>query len=911
MIRPFAHLFALLAFAALATARAQSAADPAPPPQKRSLAIEIDGGVGCGEYQGEVKPGLWYPVWIYLKANEAGATGMLTIAQDGNPLSVQIPFDVAKGSAKRFRSYYKPFDRDRNAPKLKVRVETEKLGRDEFVLPMRFANAPEDHHILVLCDDLGSFGFLTRRIAAADQTEIGLAERRPLYASPELLPDDPIALEPFDAIIISTDKLKRIRPEAWAAIEQWVWLGGRVLLSGGKHQPFLAGSPVDGAFGLKLAEPEPAELERALGRDDLTTQTGILAAWPANPPEYWSKVYAGSRVRPLIGERRVGEGRFIYASMALDEAVMAVINSRREGSDLWWSMLERRSGPPDLVSQASLASMNYAYELQSAFGVRLAPTSWVLAYLLSYIILAVPFNWWLCARLKRREMAWGVALLLALGFSLFGYRSGAMAQGRAAQTRQIAFVSHASGSPVARASTLASVFSPRRLSADLKSDGTVFPSSFGGEQYDHFGQRQPNLYDDSPSAVQFSRSTEMKGFFLHPMSARNLQTDFTLPSQGGVELVPSSSPGMVASIKNNTPWTFRNWALRDAYRVWNDQGRALKPGESIDLPAVAPSLPLSAGQDWAQSAGRLYSSILPRTGAEIAQTSQSYARVIRNSRLTRGFGPPNGGQSSAAPAFQQTRQADARFRGVAQAELSTMLASLKTAANASSLVYEETYAWDQVRDVLGGDPLFSDQWVIQPGEPVSGPAEFQQTRNGETNLAFKDWWLRVTPLVGFEPPRGGALEVSLKFTLVADTGAMFKMAKTLGRDYVPRGCPLKVLNVRKNAWEDRGVWMGETIRLSPPEDYLDPSNSSIALSLDLNKWSLRFRPAGETALDLADPARQPILASDLFGSTGDASKAESYNGYFLGQWKLYAIRLSGLAVKKIAPQSESAEGATP
>lgn len=848
-LRLCVEIILLSSFVAPSIARAQ-ASNPREP--RRKLALEFDAGLGFGRHQGEVKTDAWYPAWIVLKANETSARGTLTIFQEDNPLRVSMPFEVAKGATKRFRAAFKLLQWDNINFQYSVVIDDEKLGREEYPIIYNGANE-KDHHVLILCDDQGSFGFLTRRIERGKKDESGmLEERRAIYGSPEMLPDDPILLETLDAIVVSTSDMKKISPAAWKALEAWVWLGGRLLLAAGKDHPFLEGSALRGAFGVDSAKPEPISIEAALGDAAGTTQTRVLASWPANPPQFWDKTWLGPPERPLIAGKRCGDGWFHFSSVALDEPALAAINARPGAADLWTAMLERRATPPDLIRKADANSSSTGLRLQMAFGVALAGTLWVVIFLASYVLLAVPFNWWICARLKRREWAWGVAIVLALSFSLYGYSRGTRARARSVEANQIAFVSRPAGSPVARVASFASVFSPGRYVSSMQADGLIYPSPLGmGDIQDPYGRSRADLYDESPLRIRFGSKTRVEGFFIYPMSARDLRSDFAATIPGGIELIPPAAPGAPIAIKNNTPWTFRAWFLTDGRRNWQgfNPSKPIEPGKTLEIPGSPPGPKHGWTDMWDQYLSMATDVAMAPMVSEVDQKTRNRMNQYYSNY---GYGYSRS-ELAASPAAHPIR-----FMGVANGDLSPLVESLGVSKRHSAIVYEESLDGAALREALwAGDPP-SARWNIRLVSP-----DLYRGRNAATvwaQVPYEASILILSPTLAFDAARGSAVELNLKASFPSDDNSKRQMKEVLGKEYSLAGCPLKVFNPRANAWEDRGVWMGEPVRLDPAEDYLHPAFSTITIEVDLTREKIYARD------EAAGADAAPSLATKAFGA---------------------------------------------
>jgi len=411
-------------------------------------------------------------VWVEVQAREGDLRGWISLAQDRNPMKSILTVEVPEGTTKRLLTHYN-FE-PHLMPQLELEHRFQGERRDGFSHVFRIADA-RDQHILILAEGPGGFQFLGRQgveTKRADQDGIYHGAVQVLYGDVERIPEDPIALEPLDAIVFNTREVRRLTQAQWEAIQTWVEAGGRVLVAGGKLQPFIEQSVLGGAWGIDLAAPQPASLTATLGPGAAPEGKAdeFLASWPSGEG---SEIVLGTEERPFLISRAVGQGAFQVCAAALEPPILEAIHGVRAPESLWPRLIERHWTQTPLDFAAREAEALIGHDLQCPYSFRLVGASWVFKYLAFYILLALPLNWFICGRLGRREWAWPV--VVALGFAYYGYRSGLQSQSSDFTINRVTLVRKVADSNTARAAAFSSIYSPRRFRADLTLPGAVLP----------------------------------------------------------------------------------------------------------------------------------------------------------------------------------------------------------------------------------------------------------------------------------------------------------------------------------------------------------------------------------------------------------------------------------------------------
>ncbi|MCH8333299.1 hypothetical protein IIC65_05150 [Candidatus Sumerlaeota bacterium] len=549
--------------------------------------------VGYAEYPAPLKPGLWYPVWARIHAVETDVEGMLTFTQSGNELRVEIPLRIPKGTTQHLTAYYRL---NEFIPVMTAEVAVEGVGL--FSIPVLIPlGQRRDQHILVIAEERGAFNFLySNESLDADAIVAVLGARSAIYGEVDLLPSDPIALEPLDAIVISTPRVSAIRADQWAAIQTWVAMGGRLLLAGGRHQPFIELSYLKDAFGLEVARPTLTTWTDALGASDPGAwgEASFLASWPSGG---WDRIWRGDGEHPLLVGKRVGQGWFYFCAAALEEDTVDRIDASIGGEDLWARLLERHGDQTALQAVVDQAEGTIGYVMQRPFVSSLAGFGWAAGFLGIYILLALPVNWWVSARFNRRGFRWPVAMTLAITFALYGYASGTRNQEKEFRIHEFTLIHRPSRSAPARATTLSTVFSPRRFRSDLTTSASLFPGPMkepGRLSYSNLRIAGTNT---TPLTLSFQSGVSLNGFFLNAWTSRSLRSDVMIEPAGAIRIEEpirrnSESPAALeGTILNGTSWTFRKWWILHRRTLWE----GTSPLESNDSARLENATRAAAG----------------------------------------------------------------------------------------------------------------------------------------------------------------------------------------------------------------------------------------------------------------------------------------------------------------------------
>lgn len=419
---------------------------------------------------------------------------------------------------------------------------------------------------------------------------------------PARAPDRWQGYDAADLVVLGDVSERDFRPEQLAALRDWVRAGGTLVVVGGVN----AGRFRSDFF----ADLLPVEVRGAGTADGLTGYAALAGG--ASPPSgsipyVVAAPRAGARVEGRIGEtplltvapRGSGEVRFLPF-----DPTRPPFRDHPSLTEFWKQQLFRRESRT-LV--AALAEEGAYEPFAPSSGGRLAeapysipqldiPAFYVVAlFLLAYIVVLVPLNYFLLKSRDRKEYAWITTPAIVLVFSVGAYVIGYGFKGGRTLSVSVAVVEARSGQDAAPAVGYTGLFSPSRRSYELRFAPGAGPSA---------GQADSWLFSavesgerPEPVRIAHGETQVVERFGVDMWAMRIVQTSGLVPLGGGYRVeVHRSANGPRASLRNGTPCP-----LEDAYLVYGGRNvavGALAPGESrtLDLPPSPPRAPGSLAE---------------------------------------------------------------------------------------------------------------------------------------------------------------------------------------------------------------------------------------------------------------------------------------------------------------------------
>lgn len=475
--------FSLLLSAAVlvcAAAFAQAADDDA------AAGLRIDSiAVGLA---GEYKVGRWTRVSVSLSTDKPVRGRLVLVTVDGEGLSTrytdpsEASVELASGSLTLER--YVRFGNIRPELTVEFAAEDGPVTRRHFRgedVPV--ARGSTSEFIVVVGQDLGASGALASRPYRQKRVTHVVALK-----SLAELPSHPLGFDAIDVLTLSTSQetLPAAPPAQWAAMRDWMLLGGRAVISCGKQGEALFGDggPLQalapgkferiGALRRTAAlesyagSAQRLETERSLDQTLFTEVRGRIEA---------SEGSGSAGKQPLILHYPVGLGQMSLITIDLDQPplsdwpgrpkLMARVLAFHQPGETGKGQGERSSAVPaqlgyhDLSGQLRMALDQFA-------GVRLVAFSWVALLIAAYIALIGPGDY-LFVRfgLRRMQATWVTLGLLSLGFIGLAWWLDARMKSPQVAINQADIIDVDAATGVARGTSWTHIYSPRTAAYTL------------------------------------------------------------------------------------------------------------------------------------------------------------------------------------------------------------------------------------------------------------------------------------------------------------------------------------------------------------------------------------------------------------------------------------------------------------
>lgn len=384
--------------------------------------------------------------------------------QGGPPETVETPVvryvqevTLAPGTAKELTFWFQALPRT----VAEVGAAGQPSRRVEFLEPA--------HPAMPLVGVLGSPD-LAAQVQGLDLPVQGLPGSVPVAAlQPADIPDGDERLGALTALVVQGSAAAALTDAQRQAIFHWVKGGGHLLLVGGAEGLPAAAALPPGTLPVQVAGAmDGAVAAQALSRWLGAPAPGPLAARPVRVP-------GGQVLAPVPGPAapdwalaaRAPLGQGTVTVLAVDPAQPPL--ARWEGLAALW----RQALAPALPSRPDEVKMSYAMREQGDVLGRLAGAAewlppeafpgWrhVALVLGGYALLAGPVLYFILGRLGRREWAWALVPLAALGFAAALYVGGVRVGGRDVLANAVAHV-RLYGDGTGREALLVSFYAPTR-----------------------------------------------------------------------------------------------------------------------------------------------------------------------------------------------------------------------------------------------------------------------------------------------------------------------------------------------------------------------------------------------------------------------------------------------------------------
>jgi hypothetical protein len=595
MSRPFGGTGVVLAVYCLAVGLTCGGSTPA-----AAQSVSLSAEPALGSY---FKPNHWVPITIWL--DNQGQTADVEISAElkeirGGPgpefrLKVE---QLPAPSRRRYTLYVLPGASYSSQP-LEVQLIQGRRVVGQQTVDLR-PMSTGDRIVAVLDREQGSLNMLSGLQLPSPRADPfnGYPGRRPPgqrntsqvqvgYLKPEACPDRCRGFDAVDLLVIGNVSASELSEAQKKAITEWVGTGGTLVIAGGANGMRLADPffrellPVQVSGTLSI--PRLVGMQRFSFKQAPPTGQFVITQATLKPGATILATADAARL-PLVVEGRSGAGRVLF--LAFDYSRPPV--RMWEGTPEMWGkfLLTARSPILEQVDPRTDYSWrggwqqgrwrvgNACHALSQMDPPRFA---WIGLFLVSYIIVLVPVNYFVLKQRDRREYAWLTTPGIVLVFSLLAYVVGFAMKGGQVLLAKVAVVEADAGSPVAAAYHYIGLFSPRKTAYDVAAPGA---NGTLAEWREESGtpRRPVSIVESEPFRAE-DMSVDM-------WSMRILRLENTLPlGQGVTAELSREATSLSGTVTNHTPYDLEECSV--LFGAQTAKIGKLARGATLVIPPIA------------------------------------------------------------------------------------------------------------------------------------------------------------------------------------------------------------------------------------------------------------------------------------------------------------------------------------
>lgn len=470
-------------------------------------------------------------------------------------------------------------------PEVRVRIRAGKAP-PETISPVQDPENPGTYSILevgprssrLVADAAGSYKTLQPRDPSYGR---GTAMAAASHTPPAGVPDRWYGLSTVDLLVLSDVAETDLEPDQVAAIRQYVVAGGSLLFLGGSDHRRLSSPSFE-----KLL---PVRITGAASSGAGVRSSGTSASWPnvtlpsntllvRGEPRPGSTTLLSAGELPLAVESSYGQGKVYF--VAFGPGAVAGDFMKRLVARALMRNPSRATGLSLDEQNTVLASL-----ASGPLSIRLldAPSFYmVAAFLLLYLIVLVPVNYGVLAKLNRRELGWITIPALVFLFTLGAYGLGYLSRGGRLAVASTSTLSARAGEDEGLLLGAAGVFSARSASYSLSPGPDIAPAGLLLPHLDAYAGYSP---DASPIPVPVTGETQGLDDVRIAMWSMERVVAASVVSMAGGVTIEGKAPAI--KITNGSRHTIRDAVYFDDEGAGYSLGR-IEPGGSAAPKAGGP-----------------------------------------------------------------------------------------------------------------------------------------------------------------------------------------------------------------------------------------------------------------------------------------------------------------------------------
>ena len=453
-------LSGLLVWATLAWLAAPDTQDPNQHQAVSPISLEV---IQAG-HDWHYRKGCWFPVTVEVRNTGPDTSGTLEWLFPGQPTrSFRREVDLPRGAHKRLTLYAYTATTTRIG-EMRVLLRGEDMPKEEHRREVQIEPLEQNWFVVgVLSNNVTLLNSLSdMSVGKTTKTVV-------LHLDPDLLPTHAAAMSRIDALFLHDIALDRLRLEQRTALEQWVWLGGQLVVGGGSHANQTTAGLADLLpvtvhqleRNVSLA-PLQEMLPQTTAREDETSETMITQTLPDATTVNHVELKAGAvalDTKNLITGQTWGNGQVFFARFDL-----GILRSWLGEARLWERVLKdvTRLVPPEAINLRSVLEIP---------GLSLPSVGLLILFMGGYIVVIGPLNFLLLRKYQRVDLAWLTTPAIVILFIIGTYGAGVLGRGINPLIFHLAIVQGEEGRDMGQETSYIGIFSPYRNSYTLTFPG--------------------------------------------------------------------------------------------------------------------------------------------------------------------------------------------------------------------------------------------------------------------------------------------------------------------------------------------------------------------------------------------------------------------------------------------------------
>lgn len=546
-------------------------------------------------FDGYFKQNEWTPVRVTISNSGPDVEGVVVIEQpsgsSGDKVQYQTPVLLPGQSRKTITLYVvvesyqssmtiKLVDGNRTLASVKERVEMV---------------SSQDYLYAVASGELVDLAFLESIAPSGANSSLA-------YIKTDDLPDESAAWTGLDLLILNDVDTGTFTPAQLKALADWIDTGGRLVATGGPNWRKTAAG---------IRDLLPVDIESSVTVYDLAglSAPGAQLTHPLDEGPYLAAqakatgdVLMEQDGLVLLAQRRIGQGTVDW--LALDLALAPLRDW--SGNEGLWKFIIDGMNSRSAWADPSINAWSAREGLRSMPSLALPSTLKMVFFLVIYIVLIGPVNYFVLHKIKRTELAWMTIPVIILVFSGLAYLTGFKQRGTEVVFNRLSLVYGSTQSDRARGQTIFGVFSPGRETLDVEFPEGVMARPLVIEGYGG-GMSSENSAKVEQSGSTILRDVKVDVGAMRTFRAETILDTPSVDCQLGIAV--SRQVRLVGSVTNHTSFILENAGILLGDNIFGLGD--LEPGQTVPVDTVTGMGRAAAGWNLTKSGSSAYISSGP------------------------------------------------------------------------------------------------------------------------------------------------------------------------------------------------------------------------------------------------------------------------------------------------------------